>query len=74
MRDIRTVLEPVRRECHIQFFVEADPNLDAHWAYVEPFVLDGVFFETEEEARNYKDLNEKYTAAILTVREKVTPI
>ena len=72
MYETRTIMEPVSRQCHVQFYVEADPNLDAHWRYEKPFVLDGKFFETEAEARSYKGLKEKNIAAILTVREKVT--
>lgn len=74
MYETRTVMEPVSRKCHVQYYVEADPNLDAHWLYEEPFVLDGKFFETKEEAQGYRDLNARYVAAILTVREKVTPV
>lgn len=74
MYETRTVMEPVSRKCHVQYYVEADPNLDAHWKYEEPFVLDDRYFETRAEAERYIEQADRRMPLILTVREKVTPI
>ena len=74
MKAIRTVMMPVDKMCHIEFYVWADP-LDGGMGFCggNPFVLEGAYFETREEA---EALMEKHRAdwCEFEIRERITPV
>lgn len=58
----------LEREVEIKWYVEIDTNMDAHFKYEPPHVLNDKYFDTKEEAEEYE--RSAHWAGITTVLSK----
>ena len=75
MREIRKVCVVVEKECEVEYYVNVETLVDAHFAPKPDYVLENKYFNTKKEAIDFMNENvEKFPWDILSIKEKVTPI
>lgn len=71
MKAVRIVYRPEEVECEVKYYIDVDPCDDAHFVPTPHYKLDNKYFDTKEEAEEYKKQNLGKVWGFMTVKEKV---